>query len=164
MMKVRPALRLRTVGTSWDHLGKATISQIFISWSHDWIDSIQFTYVEDGGNKIAFSEKIGGGTGSNYMESVSNQSLNFSNLFFWSMQLSFIRFMINCLIYAFINIDKYINKLCMCEMVADHFWLSIRVHYKNKWSLQIWSGIKLSVVYYFPYQQGHIWTIPSNRW
>lgn len=80
MMKARPALR--TVGTSWDHLGKANISQIFISWSNDWIDSIQFTYVEDGGNKIAFSDKIGGGKGSNYMESVSNQSLNFSNLFF----------------------------------------------------------------------------------
>lgn len=71
MIRVRPAL-LRTVGTPWDHLGKTQISQIFISWTNDWIDSIHFAYVEDGGNKIAMSDKIGGGNGSTYMESVSN--------------------------------------------------------------------------------------------
>ncbi|KAK1390380.1 hypothetical protein POM88_018558 [Heracleum sosnowskyi] len=69
MMKVRPALR--TVGTSWDHLGKTEISQIFISWSNDWIDSIQFAYVEDGGTNAVLSENIGGGKGSTYMESIT---------------------------------------------------------------------------------------------
>ncbi|KAK1390378.1 Jacalin-type lectin domain-containing protein [Heracleum sosnowskyi] len=58
MIKVGPQFWPR--GTSWDHKGRCEISRIFISCSQSRIHSIHFAYIE-GGNKVVFSDKIGGG-------------------------------------------------------------------------------------------------------
>ncbi|KAL8105434.1 hypothetical protein AgCh_029296 [Apium graveolens] len=47
-------------GTVWDHKGKTDIAQIIVSRSENRINQINFIFVEDGGNKLVMSEKIGG--------------------------------------------------------------------------------------------------------
>ncbi|KAK1350709.1 inactive protein RESTRICTED TEV MOVEMENT 1-like [Heracleum sosnowskyi] len=59
MIKAGPTWNTR--GDDWDHKGRSDISQIFISRSENRIKFIHFLYVEDQGNRLVLSQKIGGG-------------------------------------------------------------------------------------------------------
>lgn len=67
------------VGRAWDHESKTEIAQLIISRSATCINYIHFVYVEDGGNKLVMSEKIGvdkGGSRSLNTVSIKNPYYN----------------------------------------------------------------------------------------
>lgn len=69
MLKVGPSWG---AGRAWDHRGKSEIAEIIISRSQTSINFIHFLYVEDGGNKLVLSEKLGSGDGGSlYLNTVS---------------------------------------------------------------------------------------------
>lgn len=68
MIKAGPTWR--TKGDDWDHKGRSDIAQIFISRSENRIKFIHFLYIEDQGNRLVLSQKIGGG-GTKSLDTVS---------------------------------------------------------------------------------------------